>query len=195
MVGDGLADRAEPQSGEPAPAPVADDQHGGAFGGAIFVRDGATLNIADGSFSGSGVTAGTGVNNGAAAGTDLFLQSGSTTVFNPTGTFTIASSIADDSAASLPSGGSYTAGSGAGAAIEIASGTVTLTGENTYTGGTTISGGTLAIGSGGNFALSAARALLDYEDDAETIARKAMKIAAEICVYSNENLTVEVLEN
>ena len=122
---------------------------GGAFGGAIFVRDGATLNIADGSFSGSGVTAGTGVNNGAAAGTDLFLQSGSTTVFNPTGTFTIASSIADDSAASLPSGGSYTAGSGAGAAIEIASGTVTLTGENTYTGGTTISGGTLAIGSGG----------------------------------------------
>lgn len=55
--------------------------------------------------------------------------------------------------------------------------------------------GIAAIGSGGNFALSAARALLDYEDDAETIARKAMKIAAEICVYSNENLTVEVLEN
>lgn len=54
--------------------------------------------------------------------------------------------------------------------------------------------GIAAIGSGGNFALSAARALIDYEDDAETIARKAMKIAAEICVYSNENLTVEVLE-
>ena len=54
--------------------------------------------------------------------------------------------------------------------------------------------GIAAIGSGGNFALSAARALLDYEDDAEAIARKAMKIAAEICVYSNENLTVEVLE-
>jgi len=53
--------------------------------------------------------------------------------------------------------------------------------------------GLAAIGSGGNFALSAARALLDYESDAETIARKAMGIAAEICVYSNANLTVEVL--
>lgn len=53
--------------------------------------------------------------------------------------------------------------------------------------------GLAAIGSGGNFALSAARALLDYEDDAEVIAKKAMKIAAEICVFSNENLTVEVL--
>ncbi|WP_375284618.1 ATP-dependent protease subunit HslV [Marinicauda pacifica] len=53
--------------------------------------------------------------------------------------------------------------------------------------------GIAAIGSGGNFALSAARALMDYESDAETIARKAMKIAAEICVFSNENLTVETL--
>ncbi|TGY89034.1 ATP-dependent protease subunit HslV [Marinicauda algicola] len=53
--------------------------------------------------------------------------------------------------------------------------------------------GLAAIGSGGNFALSAARALLDYENDAEVIAKKAMKIAAEICVFSNENLTVEVL--
>lgn len=53
--------------------------------------------------------------------------------------------------------------------------------------------GVAAIGSGGNFALSAARALLDYEDDAEVIARKAMKVAAEICVFSNENLTVETL--
>ena len=34
---------------------------------------------------------------------------------------------------------------------------------------------------------------MDYESDAETIARKAMKIAAEICVFSNENLTVETL--
>ncbi len=53
--------------------------------------------------------------------------------------------------------------------------------------------GVAAIGSGGNFALSAARALLDYEDDPEVIARKAMKVAAEICVFSNENLTVETL--
>jgi len=54
-------------------------------------------------------------------------------------------------------------------------------------------GGVAAIGSGGNFALAAARALMDYEDDAETIARKAMAVAAEICVFSNHNLTVETL--
>ena len=53
--------------------------------------------------------------------------------------------------------------------------------------------GLAAIGSGGNFALSAAKALTDYEQDPETIARKAMKIAAEICVYTNGNLTVEKL--
>lgn len=54
--------------------------------------------------------------------------------------------------------------------------------------------GVTAIGSGGNYALSAARALLDTDMDAEAIARKAMKIAAEICVYTNDNLTVETLE-
>ena len=50
-----------------------------------------------------------------------------------------------------------------------------------------------AIGSGGNFALAAARALADYESDAETIARKAMAVAAEICVFTNGNLTVETV--
>ena len=54
--------------------------------------------------------------------------------------------------------------------------------------------GVAAIGSGGNFALAAANALYDYEEDAEVIARKAMKIAADICVYTNENLTVETIE-
>lgn len=53
--------------------------------------------------------------------------------------------------------------------------------------------GIIAIGSGGNYALAAARALADSEHDAETIARKAMAIAAEICVYTNNNLTVETL--
>ncbi len=48
-----------------------------------------------------------------------------------------------------------------------------------------------AIGSGGNFALAAARALIDSDLDAEAIARKAMSIAADICVYTNSNLTVE----
>lgn len=50
-----------------------------------------------------------------------------------------------------------------------------------------------AIGSGGNFALAAARGLMETDFDAETIARKAMAIAADICVYTNGNLTVEEL--
>lgn len=54
--------------------------------------------------------------------------------------------------------------------------------------------GVTAIGSGGNYALAAARALIDTDMDAEAIARKAMAIAAEICVYTNTNLTVESLE-
>jgi len=55
--------------------------------------------------------------------------------------------------------------------------------------------GIAAIGSGGNFALAAARALTDYEPDAETLARKAMKVAADICVYTNDNLTIEALDS
>ena len=54
--------------------------------------------------------------------------------------------------------------------------------------------GVCAIGSGGNFALAAARALIETELDAEAIARRAMAIAAEICVYTNSSLTVEVLD-
>jgi len=48
-----------------------------------------------------------------------------------------------------------------------------------------------AIGSGGNYALAAARALIDGDMDAEAIARRAMQIAADICVYTNGSLTVE----
>ncbi|MCO6384174.1 MAG: ATP-dependent protease subunit HslV [Vannielia sp.] len=48
-----------------------------------------------------------------------------------------------------------------------------------------------AIGSGGNYALAAARGLIDQDLDAEAIARRAMEIAADICVYTNGNLTVE----
>ena len=55
--------------------------------------------------------------------------------------------------------------------------------------------GVAAIGSGGNFALSAATAIFDYETDAEVIARKAMKVAADICVYTNDNLTIEKLDS
>ena len=54
--------------------------------------------------------------------------------------------------------------------------------------------GVAAIGSGGNFALAAATALYDYEEDAEAIARKAMQIASEICVYTNGSFVVETLD-
>jgi ATP-dependent HslUV protease, peptidase subunit HslV len=54
--------------------------------------------------------------------------------------------------------------------------------------------GVIAIGSGGNYALAAARALMDTDMEAEAICRKSMKIAAEICVYTNGNLTVEMLD-
>ena len=52
-------------------------------------------------------------------------------------------------------------------------------------------GGITAIGSGGNYALAAAKAIAEYEDDPETIARKAMQVAADICVFTNGNVTVE----
>src|SRR5436189_2763659 len=55
--------------------------------------------------------------------------------------------------------------------------------------------GVAAIGSGGNYALAAARALLETDLDAETIARKAMAIAADICVYTNEHITLESLSS
>jgi ATP-dependent HslUV protease subunit HslV len=51
----------------------------------------------------------------------------------------------------------------------------------------------VAVGSGGPYALAAARSLYDHLDDAEAIARRAMAIAADICVYTNTNLTVETL--
>jgi len=53
----------------------------------------------------------------------------------------------------------------------------------------------MGIGSGGNFALAAARALLDSDLDAEAIARKAMAIAATICVYTNNEVVLETLDS
>jgi ATP-dependent HslUV protease subunit HslV len=54
--------------------------------------------------------------------------------------------------------------------------------------------GIVAIGSGGNFALAAARALVKNTDmDAAAIARESMRIAGEICIYTNSNVTVEEL--
>ena len=53
----------------------------------------------------------------------------------------------------------------------------------------------IGIGSGGNYALAAARALLDQPLTAEEIARKSMAIAAKICVYTNDNLVIETLNS
>ena len=55
-------------------------------------------------------------------------------------------------------------------------------------------GGIAAIGSGGNYALAAARALADYEQDPEVLARRAMQIASEVCVFTNDRLTIETVE-
>ena len=55
-------------------------------------------------------------------------------------------------------------------------------------------GGIAAIGSGGNYALSAAKALADYEQDPEVLARRAMQIASEVCVFTNDRITVETIE-
>ena len=56
--------------------------------------------------------------------------------------------------------------------------------------------GLIGIGSGGNYALAAAKALLDLDGmDSEAIARKAMGIAADICVYTNTSLTIETIDS
>ena len=54
-------------------------------------------------------------------------------------------------------------------------------------------GGIAAIGSGGNYALAAAKALVDYEPDPEALARRAMQIASEVCVFNNDRLTIETV--
>jgi ATP-dependent HslUV protease, peptidase subunit HslV len=56
-------------------------------------------------------------------------------------------------------------------------------------------GGVMGIGSGGNYALAAAKALMDSPLGAEEVARKAMQIAAEICVYTNTNIVLEALDS
>jgi len=53
--------------------------------------------------------------------------------------------------------------------------------------------GVMGIGSGGNYALAAARALMDSAHDAESIVRRSLDIAADICVYTNRNVTIETL--
>ncbi len=59
--------------------------------------------------------------------------------------------------------------------------------ENETAGATVVA----AIGSGGNYALAAARAIAEYETDPEIIARRAMRVAADICVFTNDRVTLE----
>jgi hypothetical protein len=125
-------------------------QGGGGLGagGAVFVMAGGTLTMGDDiTTTNCAVSPGTGSGDGAAAGSDLFLMTGTTTTLDPGAgkTITLTGTIADDSAASLPGGGTYNPGSGAGAGFSIASGTVILQGDNTYLGGTTLDGGTLDL--------------------------------------------------
>jgi ATP-dependent HslUV protease subunit HslV len=54
--------------------------------------------------------------------------------------------------------------------------------------------GVMAIGSGGNYALAAAKALMDTDQDGEQIARRALKIAGDICVYTNHNVVLESID-
>ncbi len=144
-------------SGTAPGALVTGGSGGSGYGGAIFVRAGATLTITGNAvFDGNGARGGHGqagdVNTiagapGGAAGSDLFMMTGSTVILDP-GTGKVitfngdpsGTSIADDSA---PSGTASNIRSGEGADITIKSGLVQFNGTNTYTGETIIEGGTL----------------------------------------------------
>jgi len=134
---------------------------GNGYGGAIFVRAGATLRITgNATFDGNGVRGGDGQaadathvagSSGIGAGSNLFMMKGSTVTLDPgTGNVITFNSdaygtgIADDSAASIiPSGGFAPIKSGSGADIHIASGLVVFNGGNLYSGQTILDGGTL----------------------------------------------------
>jgi len=121
------------------------------FGGAIFVRSGGNLTVqnaaATGAIAGGSVVAGVGsINNGAAAGSGMFLMSAATTIFDIAGSYAIGDALADDSTATLPPGQSYRVGNGPGAAItKQGAGTLVLSGPNTYGGVTTIAAGALRV--------------------------------------------------
>ena len=114
---------------------------GAALGGAIFVMNGATLNVAGvtqltNNIVQAGESGGGTAQPGLALGQDFFLMSGATLVFSPAAPLTIATDIASDSGAGGGSGGGVIC---AGPSI------LTLSGSNGYTGGTTVQGGTLVL--------------------------------------------------
>ncbi len=134
---------------------------GAGLGGAIFLASAGSSSLSivgPLTITGSSVTGGTNENdhNGAAAATDIFAMTGASLTFAPlTGvTITINGSIGDDSASTLPSGGSYTPGTASGAdLIKAGAGILVLTGANTYAGTTFVNDGTLSIGSVSNIGI------------------------------------------
>lgn len=120
---------------------------GAGLGGALFVNAGGTLNFS-GICSTSSNTISSNNGAGVSVGTDLFICTGATIDFQPESgnTITFAGTIADDSSNSIPSGSTWTAGSGSGGSILMnGAGTLALASGNTYSGTTTISDGVINI--------------------------------------------------
>jgi len=126
---------------------------GAALGGAIFVADTGSLQILGGcSVVSSLVTAGHGIasptNDGAASARGICVMTGASFVFAPGAgeTVTISDFIGDDSAMTLPSGGSYTPGTASGATLTMSGeGTLVLSAANSYAGLTSVTNGTLDL--------------------------------------------------
>ncbi len=119
------------------------------MGGAIFVQQGGNLVIAGTlSVSGNSVTGGTGVNNGSAFGTGLFLQGDGTVSFAPGAgiTQTVSNAIVDQTGSGGTGGnaGSYSL-------VKSSAGTLVLSAANSYSGGTTVTGGLINFAAANNF--------------------------------------------
>ena len=139
-------------SGQSSGISSANGGGGAGLGGAIFLNTGSITFTGNCSFSSNTVTkgsaGGSGATDGAAAGSDVFLISSGTLVVNPASgeTVTFSGTIADDSSTSLPSGGSYTPGAGAGASITKSGvGTLVMAGASTFAGGATVSAGVMNV--------------------------------------------------
>ncbi len=121
---------------------------GAGFGGAMFVRSGGVLNVLSTGSNGmahNSVLAGPSDHAGAAAGSGIFLMSGASAVFDIAGRYTINDDVADDSAYTLPPGGSYQAGNGAGADVtKQGSGMLVLSGTDSRGGTMHVNAGSLA---------------------------------------------------
>jgi uncharacterized protein YhjY with autotransporter beta-barrel domain len=126
---------------------------GAGLGGAVFEQAGGEFIVeGSGTYSGNSVTGGTGANNGAAAGSSIFVMTGAGIIIAPgtNNTLTVNGTIGDDSASTLSSGHGYTPGTATGVGIQFGSntsisGTVVLNGANTFSGGGTITNATVVL--------------------------------------------------